>query len=138
MRSGASVMSSASSPYMVATSSEEPIASVSNMSDDTPAAATPLSENGLNLSKLLRRSGLARYKVPRLGASGLTYSKWVNPAGYLGVSYSEKAWAAKAALLKPAPTTVVTATARLSSSEGSVNLRMRPDHVGFPDWAIYQ
>ena len=70
-RSGANTMSSANRPYMVATSSAELTASVSNIKFATPAAATPFIEKGLNLSKLVRESGLARYKSPPFGASGL-------------------------------------------------------------------
>ena len=79
-RSEASCMSSANKPYIVATSSVELIASVSNIRLLRPAAVTPLSEKGLNLSKLVRESGLAKYNSPPLGALGFKYSKWVKPA----------------------------------------------------------
>jgi len=65
-------MSSASSPYIVDSSSPDMMASVSNMKIITPAGELPLTVNGLNLSKLVRRSGLRRYSVPPLGASGFT------------------------------------------------------------------
>ena len=70
--SGATAMSSASSPYMVCNSSPDSTASDSNMKTLMPAGALPLVVNGLNLSKLERRSGLRRLMVPPRGASGLT------------------------------------------------------------------
>ena len=60
IRSEASVMSSASKPYIVATSSAEFTASDSNIRLVSPAAATPFMEKGLNLSKLLAAPGFAR------------------------------------------------------------------------------
>ena len=84
LRSGATRIASASRPYIVAGSSPDITASGSNMKIIIPAGELPRVVNGLNLSKLLRRSGLRRYSVPPLGASGSTYSKCENPAGYLG------------------------------------------------------
>ncbi|MNI89459.1 hypothetical protein D3C73_1468580 [compost metagenome] len=92
MRSADNSMSSASKPYMVATSSVmaslplDAVARLSNIRLVSPAADTPFIENGLNLSKLVRRSGLARNSSPPLGASGFTKSKCVKSGGYFGVS----------------------------------------------------
>ena len=46
------------------------------MKIETPAGAEPRIVNGLYLSKLLRRSGLLRYRVPPFFAAGSTHSKW--------------------------------------------------------------
>ena len=70
--SGATCISSASRPYIVASSSPAITASVSNMKITTPAGELPLTVYGLNLSKLVRRSGLLRWRVPPFGASGFT------------------------------------------------------------------
>jgi hypothetical protein len=58
--SGATAMSSASSPYIVCSSSPDRIASDSIMKMLKPAGALPRVVKGLNLSKLDRRSGLRR------------------------------------------------------------------------------
>ena len=68
-------------------SSADGIASVSIMKMVKPAGDWPLIVNGLNLSKLLRRSGFARYSVPPFFACGSANSKWSKPAGYLGWLY---------------------------------------------------
>ena len=71
--SGATSISSATRPYIVPGSSPERTASDLEHEESTrPAGELPLSVNGLNLSKLVRRSGLLRWSVPPLGASGLT------------------------------------------------------------------
>src|SRR6185295_18952351 len=57
--SAATLMSSASRPYTVAGSSQLDVPSDSNIMA-TAAGEVPLRVKGLNLSKLLRRSGLAR------------------------------------------------------------------------------
>ena len=70
--SGATWMSSASRPYMVSGSSPERTASVSNISVARAAGDWPFTVNGLNLSKLVRRSGCDSCIVPPFGASGFT------------------------------------------------------------------
>jgi hypothetical protein len=57
---------------MVCSSSLPSTVSDSNMKMPMPAGEFPLVVNGLNLSKLERRSGLRRLIVPPFGASGLT------------------------------------------------------------------
>ena len=58
--SGGTSISSASTPYIVPGSSPERSASDSNIRMETPVGGLPFSVNGLNLSKLVRRSGLPR------------------------------------------------------------------------------
>ncbi len=70
--SGATSISSATIPYSVPGSSPERMASDSNISVDRPAGDCPLIVNGLNLSKLDRRSGFCSCSVPPFGASGFT------------------------------------------------------------------
>ena len=82
--SGATRIDSASSPYMVCGSSPDITASVSNMKSITPVGAAPRGVKGLNLSKLVRRSGLRSTSVPPLGAFGFTQSRFAKPRGYLG------------------------------------------------------
>src|SRR5512139_119471 len=83
-KSGATNIDSASSAYIVDGSSADRCARPSSIQIATPAGALPRVVNGLNLSKLVRRSGLRSRSVLPRGASGLTYSKCVNPSGYLG------------------------------------------------------
>ncbi|MGK8200770.1 MULTISPECIES: hypothetical protein [Burkholderia] len=64
-------MSSASSPYADAGSSELPVARLSN-SMSMPGAGLPRIVNGLNLSNEVSRFGFASTSVPPFGASGLT------------------------------------------------------------------
>ena len=71
----ATKISCANRPYIVMGSSADKVAKDSIMNKEMPAGALPLVVKGLNLSKLLRRSGLRRYRVPPLGAWELTYSK---------------------------------------------------------------
>ena len=47
------------------------------MKGASPAGALPRTVKGLNLSKLVRRSGLRSRSVPFFGAAGSTYSKWL-------------------------------------------------------------
>ncbi|WP_155705856.1 hypothetical protein [Burkholderia cepacia] len=70
-RSGAMSMSSASSPYADAGSSELPVARLSN-SMSMPGAGLPRIVNGLNLSNEVSRFGFASTSVPPFGASGFT------------------------------------------------------------------
>ncbi len=58
--SGAISISSATTPYMVPGSSPERSARDSNIRMETPVGELPFSVYGLNLSKLVRRSGLPR------------------------------------------------------------------------------
>ncbi len=54
------------------------------MSVVSPAGDCPLIVYGLNLSKLVRRSGLEICSVPPFGASALTKSNALKPRGYFG------------------------------------------------------
>ena len=84
LKSGATQMASASRPYMVDGSSCARWARPSTIQYTTPPGELPRVVQGLNLSKLVRRSGFFRRNVPPLGASGFTYSKCVKSGPYLG------------------------------------------------------
>ena len=84
-KSGATNIASASSPYIVEGSSCPRCARPSTIQIMMPAGELPRTVQGLNLSKLVRRSGFFSLMVPPLGASGLTYSKCVNSGPYFGV-----------------------------------------------------
>jgi hypothetical protein len=83
-KSGSTWIASASSAYIVAGSSCDMCARPSTIHTRMPAGALPRVVHGLNLSKLVRRSGLRSRSVPPLGASGFTYSKCVKPGPYFG------------------------------------------------------